>query len=144
MRLTPHFSLDEMIITQHRSINNTPSQLVIEALTRTAKLLEEVRLLLKCVIIISSGFRCPDLNQAVGGARASRHMLGLAADFICPSFGTPFQICKAIAESDIIFDQLILEFSWVHIGLPLLEEMSRKEILTVMHGGTFVRGLVDH
>jgi len=52
-------------------------------------------------IEISSAYRCPQLNAAVGGAPSSQHVQGLAADFVCPDFGTPLEIALAIGRSDI-------------------------------------------
>lgn len=51
------------------------------------------------------------VNVAADGVATSAHCSGRAADFICPGFGTPLQVCTAITQSDIRFDQLIHEFS---------------------------------
>lgn len=138
MSLTLHFTLDEMTHSQtatRRDIDNTPSVDVVANLTRTAQTLEQVRVLLGSrAITISSGYRSPDLNRAVGGAKASAHLYGLAADFICPGYGTPPQICKAIAASNIDFDQLIQEGTWVHIGLAQPGQKNRRQVLTAQFG----------
>ena len=47
-------------------------------------------------VLISSGYRSPKLNKAIGGSSTSAHMSGLAADFSCPGFGTPLAICKEL------------------------------------------------
>lgn len=119
--LSPHFSLEEMMASQVAArcgIDNTPTPDIVTALTETARLLEEVRQLLGSMpLLVSSGYRCPALNEKAGGAVHSAHMRGEAADFICPSYGSPFEVCQAIADTDIEFDQLILEFGqWTHIA----------------------------
>ena len=132
--LTLHFTLAELTHSQtadRLGIDNTPSAEIIDNLTRTAQTLERVRVLLGSrPIIVSSGYRSPDLNRVVKGARASAHLFGLAADFICPGYGTPLQICKAIAASNIDFDQIIQEGTWVHLGLAKAGEKPRRQVLT--------------
>lgn len=134
MNLTDHFSLSELTHSQtadRRGIDNSASDDIVANLTRVAQTLEQVRVLLGSrPVTISSGYRSPDLNRAVGGARNSAHLFGLAADFICPGYGTPLQICKAIAASNIDFDQLIQEGTWVHLGLAQGAVKNRRQVLT--------------
>lgn len=119
--LSQHFSLEEMIATQHRGIDNTPPAEAVTNLKELAKLLEKVRERLgNKPILVTSGYRCWALNQAVGGVPSSQHVLGQAADFICPRAGTPAEIWAVLKDSDIAFDQLIYEHPslppWVHIS----------------------------
>lgn len=98
------------------------------------RLLEQVRGVLGSrPIIITSGYRCPELNAAVGGVSDSAHVKGLAADIICPSFGSSLAVCRAIAESDVTFDQLIHEHSanaaWTHIAVG-----TRGQVLHMVNG----------
>jgi len=130
-KLTEHFTLDELIFSstaERMRIDNEPYGEQAENLKIVAEGLEKVRtLLLSNPMHIDSGFRCYALNRAVGGSMLSAHCNGLAADFTCSGFGTPLDICKAILASDIVFDQLIQEGTWVHISFsPLL----RREVLT--------------
>ena len=120
-RLSAHFSLDEFTTSQtaaRRSIDNTPSPDVMQALKNTAQGLEAVRVRLGCApIIVTSGYRSPRLNRAIGGSKNSQHMTGQAADFIAPAFGNPSEVVAALRDSGIEYDQLILEFGrWVHIS----------------------------
>jgi hypothetical protein len=137
-RVTDHFTLEELTQSEtaaRRRIDNTPSSAVVENLTRTAQTLEQVRALLGArPVLISSGYRSPALNAAVGGATNSAHMTGLAADFLCPGFGNPLEICRKIAASNIFFDQLIQEGTWVHIGLAAAAQKSRQQVLTANFG----------
>jgi hypothetical protein len=136
MNLTPHFSLEEMTASEtavRQGIDNTPPEFAFLNLNRLCRELEKVRSLLgEQVITITSGYRCPELNKAIGGSSASHHMIGLAADFICPSFGNPLEICHKIAGSEIEYDQLIHEFGiWIHIGF---DDNPRHQNLTARRG----------
>lgn len=123
--LSPHFALAEFAVSDtaaRRGIDNTPPGHVIPALTRTALGLEAVRVRLGTApITITSGYRSLPLNRLIGSRDSSQHVLGEAADFICPRFGTPKEIVAALRDSGIPFDQLILEFAgkgagWVHVS----------------------------
>lgn len=146
--LSPHFSLAEMMVSdsaERLGINNTPPSSVLPNLERTALVLEQVRATLgNKSITVNSGYRCLALNTAVKGSKNSFHLFGLAADFICPKYGSPLAICQAIIKNtDIQFDQLIYEYGrWVHIGLTIGNLKPRREILTIDSKGTR-RGLLS-
>ena len=130
MNLTEHFTLEELTFSQmavRRGIDNTPSLEVVAHLTTLAEGLEKVRAILGSPIRITSGYRSPALNAAIGGAKHSAHKDGYAADFICPAFGPPISVVKAIDLSDIRFDQLIYEGTWVHISF---DHDMRRQVLT--------------
>lgn len=119
MNLTEHFTLEEMTFSPEavrKGFDNTPSPAIQENLKVTAQGMEKVRALLNKPIHINSGYRSPAVNIAVGGTLKSAHCQGYAADFICLSFGSPLEICRAIMKSDIMYDQLIYEGTWVHIA----------------------------
>ena len=120
MRLSKHFSLEELTQSDtavRLDIDNTPTVEVIDNLTFLAEKLEDVRDLLRTPMLISSGFRSLILNRHLGSKDTSSHVKGLAVDFISPSFGNPEAIVKTIVESDIQYDQVILEFNrWVHLS----------------------------
>ncbi len=129
MKLSPHFSLAELTASQaaaRKGIDNTPDAVVKNNLTITAANLEKVRELLEHPIIISSGYRSPALNKAVGGSSTSAHVNGWACDFICPAFGTPVQVVEKLKNSDLKFDQIIEEGTWVHISFA---PTMRKQVL---------------
>lgn len=136
--LTPHFSLEELTTTELRGLENRPPPEVVENLRRTALALEAVRTLLgDRPILVSSGYRSPDVNRRVGGAANSAHMSGQAVDFTCWSFGDPAEICRTIAGSAIEYDQLIDELTWCHIGFG---PRRRGQVLR-RRGGRYLRGL---
>lgn len=125
MMLSKFFSLEELIhsdVADRKNIINTPSMAVLENLKHTAKQADKVREYLGKPIIVSSGYRSPQLNAAIGGSKTSSHMQGFALDVRCPDFGTPRQMFDALQNSGIEFDQCILELpnsasgGWLHIG----------------------------
>jgi len=119
-----------------------PPAATIENLRRLADGLEQVLTLLGNPLSISSGYRCPSLNIAVGGSPSSQHVLGLAADFTCEDFGSPLAIAQAIGESNINFDQCILEYDrWVHISFS---STPRGRLLTIHDASNgYLEGLWD-
>ena len=130
--MTEHFSLDELTASQEatrHNINNKPNEKVVENLRMLAALLEQVRELLGGNSIrISSGYRSLALNRHIGSNDTSAHVRGWAADFTCPSFGTPITVAKKIAESNLKFDQLICEGNaWIHISC---DPQNRRQLLT--------------
>lgn len=146
MNLSPHFTLTEYTISEtaaRRGIDNTPREaFVLENLKRTAGVMEQIRELLGGAITITSGFRCLDLNTAIGSKPTSAHVVGLATDFIAPGFGSPYDACRAIVPhvQRLGIDQLIYEHTWIHVGLRAGE--ARHQILTLAPGGRYVAGIV--
>jgi len=139
MQLTEHFSLEELIVSDlavRRNIDNSPSADIIANLRVLAEGLERVRAVLGKPIHVNSGYRCKALNEALNAAPDSRHMLGLAADIVCPQFGSPLTVCRAIAESGLPIDQIIHEFGqWTHVAVPAAGGVARRQLLTIAHDG---------
>lgn len=148
MKLTEHFTLDEMIHSDTALLNgfdNTPNDEERLNLLHVAETMEKIRAILgNKPIRITSGFRSERVNQAVGGVWNSAHRLGLACDFVCPSFGSPKAVAKAIAPhlNDLDIDQLIYEnigsAVWVHMGLST--STPRNEALTFNAAG-YTKGI---
>ncbi len=128
--LSPHFALEELIATEHRQFDNRPPPDVLVVLAETATHMEAVRHALgDRVISVSSGYRCPALNAAVGSAPGSAHLTGHAVDFQCLNLGSPLEVARAIARAGLAYDQLIHEFGrWVHISF---DPRLRRQILTI-------------
>jgi zinc D-Ala-D-Ala carboxypeptidase len=133
-QLTPHFRLSEFLLSQAATrlgLRNEPFTAEQENLRRLALVLEEVRHALGGhPVVISSGFRSFVVNNAVGGSVKSAHLTGRAADFTVPGFGTPRQVCQRIVDAGVIFDQLIDERGWVHLGIAARNAEPRREVLT--------------
>lgn len=101
-----------------RNIKNyTEEPAVIANLNVVASKMQEIRNLLGESIRINSGYRCIDLNRALGSKDTSQHILGQACDFICPRFGTPAQIVECLMKNNIEVDQCLEEGSWIHISI---------------------------
>ena len=148
MQLTKHFSLEELIASEtatRKGIDNTPDETVKRNLQILAEGLERIREFLQKPIRINSGYRCKKLNQAVGGSKTSEHILGLAADIICPAFGSPIEVCRAIAAINVGSNQIIHEFGqWCHVSFPAASATAKNELLTIANAKTgYVAGLVS-
>ena len=123
-RLSPHFTLRELIHSDTAiklKIDNTPSQEVIANLIHVCNhILEPVREQYGIPFVPNSGYRSPELNRAIRGAKVSQHTLGQAVDFevgVVSNYDLAMWISK-----NLEFDQLILEnytsgtpdSGWVH------------------------------
>jgi len=138
MLLTPHFSLEELTVTEHREFDNITNSSEINNLKRLAEMLEEVKALLGGKpIIVNSAFRSKQVNDAVGSKDTSQHRVGCAADIRVPGV-TPDEVVKAVIASDIGYDQIIREFnSWTHISVPNNPSGTpRKQALIIDKQGT--------
>lgn len=136
MQLTDHFSLEELIASEtavRLGIDNAPPAGLMPNLQVLAAGLELVRAALGArPIHINSGYRCVALNTKIGGAKNSLHINGLAADIICPSFGPPLAVCRAIIAAGLTPDQVIHEFGhWCHVSFAAPGEKPRGELLTI-------------
>jgi zinc D-Ala-D-Ala carboxypeptidase len=146
--LSPNFSLDELILSNEavrRGIDNTPAPDIVANLRRLAAQMEVVRKHLGGLpMMISSGYRCPALNAAVGGAANSDHVKGLAVDFIVPRFGSVLDTAVAVSKSDVDFDQIIYEFGrWVHLAVAPAGRDAKGELLSIMKGTGYYPGLSE-
>lgn len=149
-RVTPNFWLSELIVSDtavRLGIPNTPGGVELTNIRNVlAPGLEKVRAILGKPVLVSSGYRSPALNKAVGGAKTSQHLDGLAADFRCPGVGTPLQVCRLLADHglELGWSQLIQEGRWVHIGFPPPGRPPALQVLTAHFDGgaaTYSTGL---
>lgn len=130
MNLSGNFSLSEFTdsgTAVRQGIDNTPPAEVIERLRKVADTLERVREILGAPIYVTSGYRCPVLNTAIGSKPSSAHVRGWAADFKAPRFGSPIEIVRKLDGAGLQCDQLIQEGQWVHLSI---DPRMRREILT--------------
>ena len=127
MKLSENFSLNEFTKSQtatRHNIDNTPSMTEILNLTSLCeRVLQPVRNNFQKPMIISSGFRCKELNTKIGGSSTSQHVFGQAADIEVLEVSN-LELSDWI-NKNLSYDQLILEFhnpdedphsGWVHVS----------------------------
>lgn len=131
MKLSKNFTLEELtfsITANNHGINNTPNAEAKAALKRLAvEVLQPIREAWGQPVVVTSGYRCPKLNAAVGGVNGSQHLLGQAADIRATNpadNGKLFACIKALIQSGKIkVGQCIWEYGshtcprWVHVSL---------------------------
>ena len=137
MKLSKNFSLAELTKSQtatRKGIRNQPSTEHIENLIHLAEtVLQPIRNEFGKPVVISSGYRSPELCEAIGSSAKSQHAKGEAADFEVPGMDN-MQLAMWISKNTI-FDQLILEFyepgdpnsGWVHCSA--VKKGSRAQVL---------------
>jgi uncharacterized protein YcbK (DUF882 family) len=141
MNLSQNFTLEELTRSEaaaRNSWDNTPNEAELENLKRLAAMLQEVKAAVGGKpVIINSGFRSKEVNDAVGSNDRSQHRLGCAADLRVPSM-TPRQVVEACIAAGVPFDQIILEFdAWTHISVPNTPEAKpRGSKLIIDRAGT--------
>lgn len=120
---TEHFSLMELVHSdkaEQFKIDNTPTVEVVKNLCDLmTEVLEPARIKLGVPIIVRSGYRCPRLNQIVGGVHNSQHMRGQAADLVCTKLEDKKRLFEILKDMDI--DQLLWETNskgtqWIHVS----------------------------
>ena len=137
MKLSNNFSLSELTKSQtatRKGIDNEPGTAEIETLIHLAEsVLQPVREHFGKPVMISSGYRSPELCEAIGSSSKSQHAKGEAADF--EIHGVANKELATWISNNTTFDQLILEFydegdpnsGWVHCSAVTGEP--RKQVL---------------
>jgi zinc D-Ala-D-Ala carboxypeptidase len=120
MNLSEHFALSEFTFSQtavRKAIDNTPNGGVIKNLSALCTvILEPLRAAAKAPIRISSGYRSPGLNKAVGGSATSQHCFGEAVDLTITGMSVA-ETVALIRSLNLPVDQVIDEFGrLVHVS----------------------------
>ena len=134
-----HFTPDELIhsdTADRLRIDNTPTGDAVDNLDRLViRVLDRLRDGWGRPIIVTSGYRCKELNTAVGGARNSQHLKGQAADIVSDDFDEFRRFVRRWCK-DNEFDQCIFEHSgckeWVHISY--VEGRNRRQVINLSVG----------
>ena len=160
-RLSPHFTLGELCKTSVNSLDgNIPSHEDIENLKRLCPWLEELRFTynsLYCLkpgedyetsknvepVIITSGYRSPEVNRCVGGAYSSNHLTGCAVDIRCTGVEQAIRYAAILLDMaddrQEDFDELLIERNrkghyWVHFAVRPKE--NRRKTMFIASGRT--------
>ena len=119
-----YFTVAEMVKSEtadkHGIDNRMPKAFIFNLINLIDKVLDPLREAYGKPIIVTSGYRCEELNKAVGGSKTSEHMKGMAVDIV----GNPNtkdenrKLFNLVQELGLPFTQLIDEknFSWVHVS----------------------------
>ena len=147
MKLGKYFSLAELTRSQtalRRGIDNKPNKEQIQNLEDLVfHVLDPIRTHFRLPVNVNSGFRCLELNEAVGSKSTSQHTQGKAADIEIPTKDN-LELAKWISEN-MDFDQLILEFhtvgeprsGWVYVSWEG-KGKNRRQVLTINRNGVKV------
>lgn len=143
MKLSDHFTLAEMTVTNTGLPNLAPPAIITSLTALCVNVLEPIRAHFGKPVQVNSGYRSPAVNRAVGSSPTSQHAKGEAADIEIP--GVPnTELARWIAKN-LRFDQLIAEevrandpsAGWVHCSYG---PRMRGQVLT-MKGGKYTVGL---
>lgn len=149
MTLSQHFTVAEFTASDtavRLGIDNAlPPQLLFEA-QKTCAMMERIRERLSRLagqpvpIVITSGYRCLELNRALRSQDSSDHVRAMAVDFKAGRFGSAYNVAKLLAPmvSELEIGQLIHEFgTWVHVSTRRpVDQVNR--IITISSRGTEV------
>lgn len=122
-----YFTIEELCksdTAEKLNIDNTPSEEVIERLNEIIDFMNPIREAWGSAIIVTSGYRCPELNKAVGGSETSVHQIGYGID-MQPKNGKIEEfiefLINYVKDNNLKWDQILFERSksaiWIHLGL---------------------------
>ena len=124
IKLSEHFTLHELVrsdTAEHHKLNNLPNEKQQQNLTSlVSRILEPARVTLGLPIVISSGFRCAELNYLVHGSKRSQHLSGCAADLHLLDEAYAHRLFD-ILKANTNVDQLLMEHgknngTWIHVS----------------------------
>jgi hypothetical protein len=132
-----YFTISELTYSstaKKHKVDNTPSEEEIKHIEELIVEIDGLRAAWGSALIVASGFRCPKLNELVGGAKKSGHQTGYAVDLI-PANNKKrefYEFCKEYFK-DKDFDELLLEKNskgsvWTHFSLKSFDGKQRKKV----------------
>ena len=129
MKITKNFTLTELTKTSTGIANHPNKEQVAALIKLCVKVLQPAREMYGKPIHVTSGYRSPAVNRAVGGAKKSQHMRGEAADITVFTKEENKKLFEIIRDN-LSFDQLINErdYSWIHVSYKSKED-NRKQVL---------------
>lgn len=150
-RISQHFSWHEVLFSQTASskgIKNIPTPLAAANLKAVALLcLEPTRTHFGKPARVTSGYRSPALNKAIGGSMTSNHSIGCASDFEIPGIDN-HKVAEWMVKNLPDWDEIILEdytpgdpnSGWIHVAIR--PDENRRKILTWNRRDGYKKGLV--
>lgn len=123
MKLTKNFTINELIYSVTAEANGIDNRASVSVVANLKALCENVLQPLRDhfnkPVKVTSGYRCLELNQKIGGKHNSQHLTGHAADIIVP--GVPLLDVYEYIRTTLPYDQLLLETNckgtkWIHVS----------------------------
>jgi len=142
VQLSLHFRLSECLASEaamRLGLDNSPSPDVVTHLRMSAHgLWEPIRALLNVPIVVSSGYRAPLVNRAIGGSPTSVHCFGYALD--CRAAGMRLaEAMQTVVDHGPNFDQAIFEFGrWLHLGWQSPAGRQRRQALMIFEPNRYL------
>ena len=127
-----NFTFKELVKTD-TGLDNMPNDMnVIHNLVRLSEFLQSIRNELHLPIVVTSGYRSKEVNEAVGGVLSSYHVKGLAADIKCSDMD---KLLTILHSHLMDIDQLGIYYNsmtqlWFHVGLAEDGKVPRTQIFT--------------
>ena len=147
-----YFTFDELTrsaTAKRKGINNAPTYTIKQNLQALVeKVLDPLREKWGKPIVVTSGYRCPALNKAIGGATNSQHTKGEAVDIrtVSDTRDENMKLLKCLMNSGLVWDQVISEYvdaqgrpDWIHISYKKLGGNRQKK--TTCLNGTYSNGI---
>lgn len=140
MQLTLHFNSSDFEYSSTAIAqgidNKIPSALIPNLTTLCREVLEPLREHAQEPVFISSGYRCPQLNKAVGGSSSSQHMTGEACDIHLSDQKKLLEWFTWLKDNTN-FDQLILERTvqnhyWIHVSCRSDPRSNRHQVKQII------------
>lgn len=140
--ITEHLTWEEATRTDHRAfldLQNPPPTDVKQHIEWFARHYFEPARALLGPLIVNSLYRCAPLNEAIGGSKTSRHVLGLACDLVPVRHGLAEAFSLMARREAVWADQLIYEYGrWLHLGAPKPGDTPRGQLLMIFEAGKYL------
>ena len=135
-----YFTLKEFersSVADKYNIDNTIPKELVPHIEELIDFLNPIREVWGKPIVVTSGYRCKELNKKVGGVDNSAHTIGYGVDLVSGDFKVFSNFIKSYFQShpEIKFDQVIIERSgksqWIHIGLYNRDNKQRGQLFNI-------------
>ena len=131
--MVEYFTLKELLksnTAKAHNIDNTPTFAIVANLQRLSKfILTPTRCKYGKPIIVTSGYRCEELNTLVGGVKNSQHLYGCAADLVCADMRTLFSLLRTNEYVDQLLYESNGKSTWIHVSIANTGKLPRHNII---------------